>query len=698
MITLPHQKYQIGQCIINCHDMTVTVDEETTQLPAKVFEFLKLLIAHPNQTVTKEQVIEQVWLGNTEVGKRGAGNAIWHLRKTVAELGIDQDEVFKTITKVGYQLLIEPIAIIEENAPQTIISATGKPSTRLFLYLTSVFAIVIALVLAFFIYLNQKNELSSEVKPTQVKTKHLTNFEGVEEHLAISEDGHYMAFQWLQQNKNSQIFIKDLVNPESPLRQISMTSEKEVSPTWSPDAQSLAYFRVSSSGECSLHVRELITNQDQVIDRDCVNKGYFHSIDWSPDGKKIAYTKQLEDRVAIVTFELSSKVIEQYTFPNAGEEDLLMSWSKDSDQLAFVRSAELEAKLFLTDKLKQQRLLIDNEKMILGLDWHKKDESIYFNAMRGANFVVQKYNLGTQIIEDVHTDNTIYSLALNETSNELFYARHISQEHITIRSLNDGHVIKQLVSSSRDLYGQFVAKTGDILFLSNRSELWEVWLKHDNSSIQITFDQGQVTIPAVSPIDTSFVIAMKKEDADNYILYQGSLPEGNLKQLIDIDGDVRNPSYSQDGRRLYFSSNKSGNWAIYRYDFTSEEVTLITNDNGKYAIESNDGGIYYTKENLPGIFYLSADNKTQQTVTTKLGASDWGSFFMQNEQLYFLKRTKENDILMRIDDGGNEQEVFSLPPVSIRNEKALTPAYQGTVIVSMLGINDADIYSVPLKK
>lgn len=206
-----------------------------------------------------------------------------------------------------------------------------------------------------------------------------------------------------------------------------------------------------------------------------------------------------------------------------------------------------------------------------------------------------------------------------------------------------------------------------------------------------------MTIPAVSPIDTSFVIAMKKDQADNYILYQGSLPGGELAQLIDIDGDVRNPSYSKDGQRLYFSSNKGGQWAIYRYDFTNKEVTQITDDNGKYAIESTDGGIYYTKENLPGIFYLSADKKTQHIVTVNLGSSDWGSFFIQNEQLYFLKRTKENDLLMRLDEAGNEHEVFSLPPVSIRNEKALTPAYQGTVIVSMLGINDADIYSVPLK-
>ncbi|WP_019029985.1 winged helix-turn-helix domain-containing protein [Colwellia piezophila] len=697
MIKLPFQKYQIGQCIINCHDMTVTVGKESTQLPAKVFEFLKLLIAHPNQTVTKEQAIEAIWLGNIEVGKRGVGNAIWHLRKTMTQLGVNQDDMFKTITKVGYQLLIEPVPIIEKSAPHPILSATSKPTNKLLFFLAAICTVMIALVFSFYLYINQISGSDSDVKTPQIQIQHLTNFEGVEERPSISEDGHYMAFQWLQQNQNSQIFIKDLVNLESPLRQISMTAEKEVSPTWSPDAQSLAYFRVSQTGECSLHVRELITNQDKFLDKNCVSKGYFHSIDWSPDGKKIAYSKQLSDRVAIVTFDMSSKNIEQYTFPNAGEEDLLMSWSADSSQLAFVRSVELDAKILLTDNLKQERLLIDNEKMILSLDWHKKDNVIYFNGMRDADFVIQKYDVSSQSIKDVHIDNTIYSLALNEANNELIYVRHIAQEHITIRSLNDGHIIRQLVSSSRDLYGQFVAKTGDILFLSNRSGAWEVWLKHESNSTQITDNQGQVTIPVVSPIDTSFVIALKTDRADNYTLYKGSLPEGELVKLIDIDGDVRNPSYSPDGERLYFSSNKTGQWAIYRYDFAIKKITQIIDDNGKYAIESNDGGIYYTKENVAGIFYLSKDKKTQKTVTPHLNALDWGSFFIQNKQLYYLKRTKENDILMRIDSAGNEQEVFSLPPISIRNEKALTPAYLGTVIVSMLGINDADIYSIPLK-
>ncbi|MCJ8304324.1 hypothetical protein, partial [Shewanella sp.] len=83
--------------------------------------------------------------------------------------------------------------------------------------------------------------------------------------------------------------------------------------------------------------------------------------------------------------------------------------------------------------------------------------------------------------------------------------------------------------------------------------------------------------------------------------------------------------------------------------------------------------------------------------TAELAATDWGSFFYHDAELYFLKRTDDEDILVRLDDEGREHVAFSLPALSIRNERALSISNNNRVVVSMLGINDADIYSVPLR-
>ena len=61
-----------------------------------------------------------------------------------------------------------------------------------------------------------------------------------------------------------------------------------------------------------------------------------------------------------------------------------------------------------------------------------------------------------------------------------------------------------------------------------------------------------------------------------------------------------------------------------------------------------------------------------------------------------MKRTDKNDQVVAMNDVGEQLIVFSLPAMSIRGQRALAKADNDSVVISMLGINDADIYSVSL--
>lgn len=694
MISLPHQKYQIGQCIVNCHDMTISKGALKLTLPAKVFEFLKLLVLHAGETVTKETAIEQVWLGNIEVGKRGTGNAIWQLRKTISELGEEPEAYFKTITKVGYQLLVTPKAV---EAPSQSLSQETQPisSTQKPLIKAIVFAVfLLILMLGGYQFYPFTSEVKQEVLVTPER---ITNFEGVEEQAAISPDGRFMAFQWRRDQKKAQIYIKDLSDDTAPLRQVSMSEDKETSPTWSPDGQALAYFRFNSSGECELHVRELITNQDRLLDTGCMSRGYLSSLDWSPDGQSLAYAKSLSDRVAVFSYELHSNKITQLTMPQIGEEDLLVSWSADSKKLAVVRAVELSARVLIHSLVDDTALeVISGESMIISLEWEHENNLLYFNALREGNFVIERYSFATQSVQDFHRDDTISSLVINDTTQSLYYSRHISQEHITLRSLADGRILRQLASSSRDMFGQQFVSTGELLFLSNRSGSWELWLKQRNGSKQLTAKQGLVGVPAASPVDDRYALPLKPVGADHYMLYVGSLSANQLNVVPQALGDIRNPSFSLDGRKIYYSSNVEGKWEIYQYEVDTQKVKRIVEEGGKYAVEDNLGGLYYSKDNTPGLFYQPKVGN-EVLVTEELAVGDWGSFFYQEQAVYFLKRSDSQDILVRLDSQWQPEIVFSLPAVSIRGGRSLAKAADGALVVSMLGINDADIYRISLE-
>ncbi len=693
MIILPHHKYQINQCIVNCHDLTISVTHKSVTLPAKVFEFLKLLILHSETIVTKEQAIENIWLGNVEVGKRGAGNAIWHLRKSFTELGIDPEIILKTITKVGYQLIAKPIAIdVIQDETQELKSVFRKKSTLLVVFFIVFFAAILYIII-----LKMMNTIpSNTLNRNTVAPLKITNFEGVEEQPAISKDGQYMAFQWRRAKKNSQVFIKDISFPNAELRQISMTNDHDVSPSWSPDSQSLAYFRRDKLGGCSLHIRELISNTDQIIANDCISTGFLQGLDWSPDGNKIAYAQNTLDRVSIVVYDFSDKTFRPYSFPKAGEKDYIMKWAKDSKELIFARSSDLKASIYTVNELGIQQPLVESEEMVIGLAWDYTNNALYYNSMKEGAFVISKYNVDDKSIKEFYRGSGVGAISVDEQSNLLYFSQHIAQEYIAIHSLDSGKLIKQLASSSRDLYGQYVANGDAMIFLSNRTGAWELWLKDESESKQLTYNQGKIGLPAASPIESSFVIPIKQPNTDKFVMFHGTTQEGIKKPLFEIDGDVRNPSYSRDGQSLLFSSNASGVWGIYRYNFSNFSIETINSDQGKFAIESPDGGIYFSKEDVDGIFYLSNDGVSQHQITKNLNSKDWGSFFYLNHELHYLKRNNEFDKIVRLDNSGNEHDVMTFPIFSIRNNRAFSIKDNTKIAISMQGISGADIYSVPL--
>jgi hypothetical protein len=72
-------------------------------------------------------------------------------------------------------------------------------------------------------------------------------------------------------------------------------------------------------------------------------------------------------------------------------------------------------------------------------------------------------------------------------------------------------------------------------------------------------------------------------------------------RLTDDSSDHRGPSWSADGEWVYFTSNRSGNWEIWKISArTKKSIQVTSQRSGAYGQESPDGKFLYCQESKFG--------------------------------------------------------------------------------------------------
>ena len=685
--------YQIGGCELDCKLMSLKHADNSIKLSSKVFELLMLFIDSPDYVVSRQQAIDNIWLGNEGVGKKGFTNGIWVLRKTFKELGVD-DEVFNTLPKLGYQLTLE-VQPIEKQV------TSGK--SRTYTRYGAIAAVAVALIL--WLSLNHLGTEPPQMKPEsdlsrQAKLK-VTNYGGVEEHIAVSHDGQRMAMQWRDNSLSGKIYIKELNQADAPLTLISFENNEEASPAWSHSDKKLAYVRIDQQAGCQIRVRNLLDNTDQLIASDCFYIPYKRIVSWSGvDDNQLIYAKKMQDRVALMAYRFDTEQHQLVSFPNKNEIDYAPKWLEGDRQLAFIRerAASNLLSLVLQDGAGQEHELIQNSPSIVDFDYSAREQLFYVNNVDGAAAIISRIRADGSQLAPLAQPGLPSSISLSDNNAMLYVTEHISKEYITQQAYDDGKQLRRISSSSRDMYGKYAKTNDNILFLSNRSALWSIWRNNKVSSKDITHTLGNVGVAAVSPVSTDFAVNIITDTGQT--LYIGNM-ESESYRAIDTQGiEADNLSWSADGNSLYFKGFAKENNGIYKLNVRSGDLELITQQQAVYAIEGQDANhLYLSKFDQDGIWHLDRATDKMTLVTDKLAKYDYGAFYFEQGYLYFLSRDAERDAVMRIDLAAAEQTpemVQQFPPDAVRKFFGLSPADGHSFLVTLKLANEADVYGYKL--
>lgn len=687
MTRISHTHFKLNDVVIDCQNMTLARNGLTAKLPVKVFDYLKLFLDNDNHIVKHEDAINTIWDGNENVGKRGYINAMWQIRKAFSDIGSNSDDVFKTLPKVGYALTVKP----ERITP----SFTSK--LKQFPITVSVAALLIVATLAFVIIRQNAQSRGTDTIKFPTLTS-VTNYQGVEEHPAVSHDGQYLAFKWVRENKLGALYIRNLAIPDSPLRLLSSGKYQEALPVWSPDDRELAYLRITEQNQCEVRVRVLADNVDKLIDDGCWYVEFKKMLDWSPDGKQLLYAKKVNGVTAYFVYDLATALVKQISFPSDNNQDLMAVWSGNSRDIVLVREKTQQMKLVLLSDTGKETTLLDTKESITGISRGDGPANVFINFSEKGKIGTYALNFSDSNRVELTQLNQIdgaSGLSYDNVSRKLFVTKHQSSEYVVQRTFEGGRNVRRITSSYRDLYGRYDENTGSILFLSNRSSNWDLWRQNEKGAVNLTHGVGVFSFASLSPDGEQFVTTMViQDDAQHFFI--GDIRDQKLNQINTTGLVPEFPTWSYDGKRIYFSSLHDKHSGLYQYNTQTGNITQMTSTNEAFAVTAGADEFYVSRTTEDGIWRFTPSTQQFTKVVDNLSVLDFGSFFIQDSELYYVARTPQSDQVMKYVKEGDDAVVLSYPANTIRKFFGIAKGDSNSFLLTLNSVYDADVYSFSL--
>lgn len=171
----------------------------------------------------------------------------------------------------------------------------------------------------------------------------------VQDHMASwSPDGERLAYQSLITG-DREIYVYDFATGVA--SNLTQNPEQDLLPAWSPDGKMIAFFSSwdkpwSGDGPIGGHI--FVVSPDGGSPRKLEAPGFVSTtgLAWSPDSRKIAYSRFQDDRPGLYLFDLESGLEEQVLIDEQGAPGLV-SFTPDGDSLLYYLDRDGGADLFL---------------------------------------------------------------------------------------------------------------------------------------------------------------------------------------------------------------------------------------------------------------------------------------------------------------------------------------------------------------
>src|SRR5208283_455012 len=107
-----NKSYRFGQFVLDPGRRTLSRADSPISLTPKAFDVLLFLVQNPTRLVTKEELLQAVWGGDTFVEEGNLKQYISHLRKALGDPSEDA-RLIVTVSGKGYQFTARVTVVAE---------------------------------------------------------------------------------------------------------------------------------------------------------------------------------------------------------------------------------------------------------------------------------------------------------------------------------------------------------------------------------------------------------------------------------------------------------------------------------------------------------------------------------------------------------------------------------------------------------